>query len=73
MIVEIGHYALVLALALALVQSVLPVWGAATGDEGLMRSAGPISVGQFLFVAVAFGALTWAHVASDFSDRKSVV
>ncbi len=67
MIVEIGHYALVLALALALVQSVVPIWGAATRDARLMSTAGPIAGGQFLFVAIAFAALTWAHVASDFS------
>jgi cytochrome c-type biogenesis protein CcmF len=67
MIVEIGHYALVLALALALVQSVVPIWGAVKGDERAMALAGPISGGQFLFVAIAFSALTYAHVVSDFS------
>jgi len=67
MIVEIGHYALVLALALALVQSVVPIWGAVRGDARAMALAGPLSAGQFLFVVVAFAALTWAHVASDFS------
>ena len=67
MIVEIGHYALVLALALALIQSVVPIWGAVRGDERAMAMAGPIAYGQFLFVAISFAALTWAHVASDFS------
>ena len=36
MIVEIGHYALVLAFAAALVQTIVPFWGARVGDFGLM-------------------------------------
>jgi cytochrome c-type biogenesis protein CcmF len=67
MIVEIGHYALVLAFALALVQSVLPVWGARTRDAQLMAVAGPTAVAQFLFVGIAFGVLTHAYIVSDFS------
>jgi cytochrome c biogenesis factor len=42
MIVETGHYALVLALALALVNSVLPVWGSVTRDQRLMAVAPPV-------------------------------
>ena len=41
MIVETGHYALVLALALAIVNSVLPLWGSVTRDQRLMVAAGP--------------------------------
>ncbi len=67
MIVEVGHYALVLALALALVQSIVPIWGTKAGDARLMAVAGPAAWGQFLFVSIAFAALTWAHVSSDFS------
>ena len=67
MIVEVGHYALVLALALALVQSVIPILGVKLGDARLAGIAGPASWGQFLFVSIAFAALTWAHVTSDFS------
>ena len=67
MIVEVGHYALVLALALALVQSVLPIWGVKAADARLMAVARPVAWGQFGFVAISFAALTWAHVASDFS------
>ena len=67
MIVELGHYALVLALALALVQSVIPIWGVAASDRALMRVAGPAAAGQFLFAGLAFAALTYAHVVSDFS------
>ena len=67
MIAEIGHYALVLALALALIQSTLPIWGARTGDAGLMRIAPSTALAQLAFILLAFAALVHAHVTSDFS------
>jgi cytochrome c-type biogenesis protein CcmF len=67
MIPEIGHYALVLALALALIQSVAPIVGARLRDETLMGIAGPTALGQFGFVAMSFAALTACYVSSDFS------
>jgi cytochrome c-type biogenesis protein CcmF len=67
MIVEIGHYALVLAFALALVQAVVPFWGARSGDAQLMAVAGPTALAIFAFISLAFGALIYAHVVSDFS------
>lgn len=67
MIVEIGHYALVLALALALMQTILPFWGARAHDAQLMGLARPLATTQFLFVALSYAALTYAHVVSDFS------
>src|SRR4029450_11890574 len=67
MIVEIGHYALVLAFGLALVQGTLPLWGAARGDAGLIALARSTALGQFVFVSVAFGALIHAFATSDFS------
>jgi cytochrome c-type biogenesis protein CcmF len=67
MIAEIGHYALVLALALALVQSIVPLVGARLGDDTLMGVAGPTALAQFGFVAAAFAALTACYVSSDFS------
>ena len=67
MIVETGHYALVLALALALVNSVLPIWGAAVGDRRLMGIAPSVALASFGFIAYAYFALTYAHVTSDFS------
>ncbi|HEX4767615.1 MAG TPA: heme lyase CcmF/NrfE family subunit [Lichenihabitans sp.] len=70
MIVETGHYALVLALALALVQSVLPLWGAVRRSPALMATAVPSALAQFGFVAYSFAALTYAHVTSDFSVRN---
>src|SRR4051812_48305538 len=67
MIVELGHYALVLAFGLALVQSVLPQWGAARRDPTLIGVAVPAALAQLGAISLAFGALIWAHVSSDFS------
>lgn len=67
MIVEIGHYALVLALALSLMQTVLPFWGARARDTQLMALARPVALAQFAFVVLSYAALTYAHVVSDFS------
>src|SRR5229473_1923315 len=70
MIAEVGHYALVLALALALIQSVVPLIGARTRDASLMAVAEPAALAQFGFVALSFGMLTSCYVASDFSVRN---
>src|SRR5262245_38752881 len=67
MIAEFGHYALVLALGLALVQASVPLIGARENDPVLMAVAGPTAVAQFCFVAIAFGALTVCYLQSDFS------
>src|ERR1700754_3391780 len=65
--VEAGHFALVLAFALALVQSVLPLIGALRNDERLMAVGGPVAVTGFAFTAIAFAVLVAAYVSSDFS------
>jgi cytochrome c-type biogenesis protein CcmF len=67
MIVELGHFALILALMVALVQAVLPMWGAQTNDARLMALAGPAAGLQLLLVAFAFAVLVRAFVTSDFS------
>ena len=67
MIAEAGHYALVLALGLAIVQSIVPMLGARWRDTGLMNVARSSALAQLLFVALSFGALTMLHVTSDFS------
>ncbi|SFQ02418.1 heme lyase CcmF/NrfE family subunit [Tranquillimonas alkanivorans] len=72
MIPELGHFALALALGLALVQSVLPLAGASRGNLLWMRSARASSLGQLLFVAVAFAALMRSFVVSDFTVRNVV-
>jgi cytochrome c-type biogenesis protein CcmF len=67
MIAEIGHYALVLALGLALIQACVPLVGARLRDDTLIGVAGPTALAQFAFVAVSFAALTASYVGSDFS------
>ena len=67
MIPEIGHFALILALALALVQGILPLVGAHKGDAALIALARPAAIAQVGFVAFAFGILTYAFVTSDFT------
>ncbi len=67
MIVEFGHYALVLAFALTLIQSVIPFWGGITGNDRLMAVAPPVSVLLFALVLIAFAVLTGAYLNSDFS------
>jgi cytochrome c-type biogenesis protein CcmF len=67
MIAETGHYALVLALALALIQSTVPILGARLNDGGLMNVARSTALAQLLFVALSFAALVTLHVTSDFS------
>ncbi len=67
MIPEIGQFALVLALCLALVQATLPLLGAARGRVDWMALARPAAAGQFVFVAIAFGILEYAFLVDDFS------
>ncbi|TPQ32466.1 heme lyase NrfEFG subunit NrfE [Bradyrhizobium guangdongense] len=67
MIAESGHYALVLALALALIQSIVPLIGARLNDAALMNVARSTALAQLLFVGASFTALVTLHVASDFS------
>ncbi len=67
MIAELGHYALILALCMALVQSILPIAGAARGNAAWMAVARPAALAQFLTISIAFGALAWAFISNDFS------
>jgi cytochrome c-type biogenesis protein CcmF len=60
-------FALILALAVAVVQATVPLIGAQRGNAGWMAVAGPASAAQALFVAIAFAALMHAYVTSDFS------
>ncbi|MEM9498689.1 MAG: heme lyase CcmF/NrfE family subunit [Pseudomonadota bacterium] len=67
MIVELGHFALILAFLVACFQAVVPLLGAAWRRPGWMAAAEPAATLQFLLTAAAFAALTWAFVVSDFS------
>jgi cytochrome c-type biogenesis protein CcmF len=66
-IAELGHYALVLALGLALVQATVPIYGARRNDPVLMGVAAPTAIAQLCFVAFAFAALIACYLRSDFS------
>jgi cytochrome c-type biogenesis protein CcmF len=72
MIAEIGLYALILALLVAAVQASVPLIGAARGIAPWMRLAPAAASAQFAAVALAFGALVWLHVTSDFSVANVV-
>ncbi|MFD1881057.1 heme lyase CcmF/NrfE family subunit [Paracoccus pacificus] len=67
MIAELGHFALILALAVALFQTVVPFVGAQLNDSRWMETARPAAVAQFGLIGLAFAALTHAFVTSDFS------
>jgi cytochrome c-type biogenesis protein CcmF len=67
MIPEIGHFALLLALAIAFVQSLVPLAGAARNDAGAMAAGAWAALAQFGLIALSFACLTHAYVVSDFS------
>ena len=67
MIIELGHFALILALAVALAQTALPLWGARVGDARLMGVAEPAALAQLTLLTFSFLALMHAYVTSDFS------
>ena len=69
---EIGQFALILALAVAMVQSILPIVGASTGRVLWMESAKTTAALQVTLVAIAFGALMRSFVVSDFTVRNVV-
>src|SRR5260370_41097802 len=70
MIVEIGHFALVLALLVAAVQGTVPLVGASVRSRPLMDLAQPAALLQFALAALAFAVCMHAHVVSDFSLRN---
>jgi cytochrome c-type biogenesis protein CcmF len=67
MIIELGHFAAILAFTIALVQTAVPLWGAYARDARLMNVAGPAAIAQAGLIAISFGALTYGFVTSDFS------
>jgi len=67
MIPEIGHFALIVALFVAVAQCALPLVGAARGDAALMAVARPAARVQFVLVAIAFAALMYCFASNDFS------
>jgi len=66
-IVELGHFALALALVAALLQATVPLLGALRRDERLMALSTSGALVTFLLVGLSYMALTWAYATSDFS------
>ena len=69
MIIELGHFALVLALIVAVVQTVLPQIGAIRRNPSLMAVGEPAAILQAVLLLFTFAVLMWAFVTSDFSLR----
>ncbi|MGB2078533.1 MAG: heme lyase CcmF/NrfE family subunit [Vibrio sp.] len=67
MIAELGHFALILAVAMALLLSILPLYGASKNNAVLMGTARPLSWAMFLSLGLSFGALLWAFYTNDFT------
>ncbi|EBA07344.1 heme lyase CcmF/NrfE family subunit [Sagittula stellata] len=73
MIAELGHFALILAFLVSLVQATVPLIGAHRRWPGWMAVAEPAATAQLLLVAASFAALTYSFVVSDFSLRLVVL
>ena len=69
MIAEYGHFALILALALALMQAIIPQIGAFAGNRLWMSTVRPLVAAQTLFVLISFGCLIFLFLNDDFSVR----
>ena len=69
MINELGHFALILAFAVAIIQVVVPTVGIFKNDNGVKYVASVAALGQAWLLTVAFACLTYSFVVSDFSVR----
>jgi cytochrome c-type biogenesis protein CcmF len=67
MIPEVGQFALIMALLLALTQATLPLIGAARGNRSWMAVAAPAGQAQFIFIAIAFCCLGYSFITNDFT------
>ena len=67
MIPEIGQFALIIALLLALTQATLPLIGASVGNRSWIALAAPAGQAQFIFVVIAFCCLGYSFITNDFS------
>ncbi len=69
MVIELAHFALILAFAIAIVQMIIPFVGAQKNWRNWMAIAEPAATAQVVLVGLSFAALTWAFVVSDFSVK----
>ena len=67
MIAEIGNFALILGLVLALVQAIVPWWGLKRNNSLLLQVTRRVAIAQFGFIFFSFLILTYLFVTSDFS------
>jgi cytochrome c-type biogenesis protein CcmF len=67
MIPEVGQFALIMALLLALTQATVPMIGAARGLRSWMAVAAPAGQAQFVFIAIAFCCLGYSFITNDFT------
>jgi len=67
MIIEFGHFALILALCVAMLQTGLTLRGAARNHWGMMEAGRMAALAQFALIALAFATLVHAYAISDFS------
>ena len=69
---EIGHFALIVAMFIALAQSIVPLYAARTLDPSLIGFSRQAALGQFICIAIAYACLTYVFVTSDFSVASAV-
>ena len=67
MIPEIGNFLLSLSIALSVLLSIYPLWGAARQDVRMMSVARPLTYGLFFSIAISFGCLVYAFITNDFT------
>jgi cytochrome c-type biogenesis protein CcmF len=67
MVPEIGQFALIIALLLAVIQATLGMMGATTGNRAWMATGISAGQGQFIFLTIAFGCLAFSFITNDFS------
>ena len=69
MIPEIGHFALILALSVAVIQGVFPLWGSMSNKPQWVSMVKPAAYGQLFFLVISFACLTYAFITNDFSVK----
>lgn len=67
MIAELGHFAMIASLAMAVLLSVLPLWGANNNNGLLMNTSRPLSWGMFILLAISFYILCYSFYVNDFT------
>jgi len=69
MIAELGHFSLILALCMAVILGILPIFGASRSISGWVAVARPAAFGQLFFMVASYGCLTYGFLTHDFSVK----